>query len=231
KKADSGGYKDTLIWESIKELLKRDKDIEENNYLFISKDQDFAHRSSEEERLVLHPELERDVKSARPASFKVLPDLKSFAKTHIEKGLVVREDKFKEFITEDGILLNLLNNPSAKNIQWAMRGDFRELYVHEVYVTSSGISSEYEMNDNQWLVFGDVEADVFVEAIIDEHDFDSMQDRWKFDVQDYEHAQYVLSTTTNVSLTIHIDILFDGNQSEFIPDSIEITDISAYEPE
>lgn len=229
RKGDVAGYKDSLIWETILQMMRGHKKTAESHFVFISGDGDFTARS--EDKTILHPELEAEIRSLGPASFRVIPDLASFAEEYIEKGSKVREEKFIEFIKEEDVLNNLLDPgswdsmKSGINIGRVLPEVFRDPSIYEARVEHATVSSEYELDEKSWLIVGHINAGVDLDALIDDYEYDMYDKQFDMSIQSREHAQNLYRVSMYLNVNVTVSVFYDVETDKFSKDSIEVGDI------
>ena len=229
------GYRDTLIWENIKERLKKHKQsklFDEPAVVFLTKNwRDFCEANYD-----IHPDLQEDlIKSGiPPESLKIMEDIDGFIGQYV---------KAKQEILEK-IKLQLQDKKGKSGRIHAKVEKYLFAYLHyrefdpqdlgfEIEMESptvSGINEDYKfeieavrkLTDDEILIEGYLFVDCEIDVYINKSDYYGMGDDDNISVFDYDWNDHYVAASVNKILKLKILLTVDSDLSEIITQEIDI---------
>jgi PIN domain len=229
------GYRDALIWENIKELIKpAKKTIDDPQVVLITKnysdfcEQDFQlhHDLNEELKVLKAPdnsvEVIKDIekvidKYCKPKQ-KILDDIKSELEQGKHKKLNVREKVEK-------LVFSYLENKGfdPKDIGFPMEYESPSVSeIHEDYEFK--IDEVRQLSETEILINGTVQVTCTFDVFIYKSDFYTMDEDEAPSIWDYDWNDHYLAGSKEQTITLKVFLTVDSAFYEIISNEIELVE-------
>lgn len=211
-KHNGSGYRDTLIWESIKKLLINDEQI-----IFITNNwKDFCDESHKN----LHQDLKRELQNN--PDIVVYESLEKFEQCELSKQYKQLDDlKLSIEINEHDAINNIellemlrksLNNREIEHsFEDSNDGQAIVQYVEDLNIIN--VLSAIMIDDNRSYIQLECEVELSVNYFVDKWDLYS-NDEPSYGVEDSDWNDHVALVSGQPELNIVIDIIFECNSGE-----------------
>lgn len=234
KKGDARGYKDSLLWHSLLQVAKEDKEISENQYVLITDDKDFCSREGDGE-YVLHGDLQSEIDELGVGHLEIMGNLKQFRAKYIDPVIIDidGENRLREFLGSNESLLREKLNEDV-HIDHLRMG---LMYVHDVIPTEfedcevvhADVKEvrqldKYDLEDGKAILKAQIVLELDAEILVFKGD-DYLLDDYDWQVWEYDWDDGYTWGALRLSLSVDISIAYDDSSKAFRADTFEIEDL------
>jgi hypothetical protein len=242
KKGDSKGYKDSLLWYSILEVIKEDKEASKNKYLLITDDSDFISKK-ENENCSLHRDLAIEVIGV---DFKLIPGLKQFVDQHVEPIIIdiIPEEKLMEFLDNN---VDILRDKLSEDVRidkesikllflsGTIPSEVNDYYVEGFYIDEVHIRKKYNLEDEKYLFQVQVLLEADIVGFVHKYDYYDYEDKlvkdYGWTVYDYDWNEWTMLLGKTIPLSLEVSIIYDKNQHVFLANTLQIESVEHWQLE
>ncbi len=217
KKDGSTGYRDTLIWENIKQVLL---DSTDDIYFISNNTYDFYDNSD------LHPELQTELKehSIDNNRIKLFTSLKQFFEKHIKKDIEIITQYLNDFkvnelsgINHEKIFEDIIDHYTFSTVNISLPDNYtKEARIDNIYeLEIADVDSVWKIDQHEYAINFTVRMGVIFNYFVDKN-MRYTHEKIDYEIQDEDYNDHVMEVSIDNEISIDISITYNDEAKEII---------------